>query len=224
MIKLRTIALLAGALCLAGAAADLWLLPRAVPHPDQPLKHEPTKVLPDEDKLEALLGRLGPSVPAETRTKVADALMSEARRNGYDPFFLLALVGVESNYRITASSARGARGLLQLKPSTFAWMAAREPEVGAHELETGDDPATDVRLAVRYFHYLEHRFQSRTAALMAYNSGPRRVALALRDGELTDRMKQYPARVRKEYERVIRLAEGKRMQLDEGLVLLARAP
>ena len=219
-----TIALVAGGLLGVGIAAEVMVLPRVVPAQDVPMRLQGARAWPDEALVGSLLQRLGPSLPRETRDTLAATLVSEGRRNGYDPLFLLALIGVESNYRLGASSDRGARGLLQLKPSTFAWMAAREPEVAALALESGDDPATDVRLAVRYFHYLEHRFASRAVALMAYNAGPKRVAVARRDGDLSDKYQAYPRKVRREYERIVRLSEGQRLRLDESMVLLARTP
>ena len=179
-----------------------------------------TTVLPAQ--IEAILAKLGPSIPAETRARLADALVAEGARNGYDPLFLLALIGVESRYRLGAESGRGARGLVQLKPSTFAWISAREPDAGGEDLESGDDPVVDVRLAVRYFRWLEHRFQSRTTALIAYNAGPRNAARALRGGEVPERWRSYPVLVRREYERVLRIASGGRDV--RGDLLLARMP
>jgi soluble lytic murein transglycosylase-like protein len=172
-------------------------------------------------EMDAMLVRLAPALPDEVRRPLGEALLLEAARAGYDPLFLLALVGVESRFRLTVSSERGARGLLQLKPSTFAWISAREPDVGGEDLETGDDPVVDVRLAVRYFRWLEQRFHSRDGALMAYNAGPRRYQQYAKAGQVPDHVKEYPRRVMKEYTRLVSIASGKR---DGNGVLLARAP
>ena len=199
------------ALCAAlvggGGAAEVWLMPRAVPKPERPLQDQkPAVLLPAQ--VEAILTKVAPSIPEETRVRLADVLVSEGARNGYDPLFLLALIGVESRYRLGAESGRGARGLVQLKPSTFAWVSAREPDAGGEDLESGDDPVVDVRLAVRYFRWLEHRFQSRTTALIAYNAGPGNAARALKGGEVPERWRRYPTLVRREYERILRIAAG----------------
>ena len=156
-LGLRAILALCGGLVLAGVAAEVWLLPRPVLKPEVQLKEaRPNLMSPAE--LDAILQRVAPAMPPEVRTTLGDAVLLESARAGYDPLFPLALVGVESRFRLSVSSDRGARGLLQLKPSTFAWISAREPDVGAEELETGDDPVVDVRLAVRYFRWLERRF------------------------------------------------------------------
>jgi soluble lytic murein transglycosylase len=209
------------ALVVTGAAAEVWLRPRPAPAPELQATETPAAVS-DQEKVAGILGRVGPSIPPETRDRLADALVEEGARNGYDPLFFLALIGVESRYRLGAESGRGARGLVQLKPSTFAWISAREPDVGGEDLESGDDPVVDVRLAVRYFFWLEQRFQSRDSALIAYNAGPRNAARALKAGEVPERWRAYPQLVRREYERLIRIAEGGADPLAP--VLLARAP
>ncbi len=195
------------ALVVAGASAEIWMLPRAVPRPEAPLREQKPRLLTVAET-DALLARVGPSIPEDVRLKVASALVSEGARNGFDPLFLMALIGVESRYKLGAESGRGARGLAQLKPSTFAWISAREPDVGAEDLESGDDPVADVRLSARYFRWLEHRFQSRTTALIAYNAGPRNAARALKGAEVPERWKAYPQLVRREYERLLRMAHG----------------
>src|SRR2546430_16260678 len=61
------------------------------------------------------------------------------------------------SFRTHVSSNRGAYGLMQLQPSTFAWTAGREPDIG-DGAAVSEDPVIDVRLAVRYFRWLEKKF------------------------------------------------------------------
>jgi soluble lytic murein transglycosylase len=206
----RLLLLVAASLCAAvgGVSAEIWLLPRAVPKPEMPLQDRQPRLL-TVSEADEILRKVGPSLPADLRQKIAAALVSEGRRNGYDPLFLMALIGVESRYRLGAESGRGARGLAQLKPSTFAWISAREPDVGGEDLESGDDPVVDIRLSARYFRWLEHRFGSRDGALIAYNAGPRNAARARKGAEVPERWKAYPQLVKKEYERLLAIAAGK---------------
>jgi soluble lytic murein transglycosylase-like protein len=168
------------------------------------LKDSPPTTL-TKAQLDGLLARVAPALSHEMRDKLGDAVMLEANRAGYDPLFVLALVSVESGFRMQAMSERGARGLVQIMPSTFAWISAREPDIGGDDYETGQDPVIDVRLAVRYFHWLERRFGSRDDALMAYNAGPRRLRQYKLLDEIPDRIREYPRRVKREYTRFVGL-------------------
>jgi soluble lytic murein transglycosylase len=187
------------AVAAAGVAADLTLLDRAPPPAERKLKEQPRF---GKGHLRALLARRAPRLPDELRERLADAILVESARSGYDPIFVLSLVAVESGFRVGAESERGARGLVQLKPSTFAWISAREPDAGGQELLLGEDPVVDLRLAVRYIRWLEKKFKTRDAALMAYNAGPRRAREYLRDGEVPERLRAYVKQIRREHERL----------------------
>jgi soluble lytic murein transglycosylase len=159
--------------------------------------------------MDALLARIAPNLPLDIRAKLGEAVLTESARAGYDPLFILALVSVESRFRLKVASERGARGLVQLMPSTFAWISAREPDIGGLDSDAGEDPVIDVRLAVRYFRWLEHRFRVRDDALMAYNAGPKKIERYRRSGaEVPERIKEYPRRIKREYARFVRLVGG----------------
>lgn len=207
----RTFAIagICAAFVLAGAAAEIVLLPRAVPTLAGPLKlsdGQPTVMT--QPALEALLAKVAKSLDPELRTKLAEAVLTESSRGGLDPLFVLSLVAVESRFRISVSSERGAYGLMQLKPSTFAWIAGREPDIGGDDGAVSEDPVVDVRLAVRYFKWLEHRFHTRDDALMAYNAGPRRLMQYKKAGEIPDSLREYPRRVMKEYQLFVKIVGG----------------
>ena len=219
-VRTRAILGLCLALVIAGASAEVFLLPRALPGSSERLKGKPRPTMTLKE-LEGLLGKVARTLDPGLRVKLADAVLTEAARAGYDPLFVLALVSVESRFRLNAASERGASGLMQLKPSTFAWISAREPDVGGDDLASGDDPVVDVRLAVRYLRWLERRFHTRDEALMAYNAGPRRLQQYKRVDEIPERLHEYPRRVMKEYRRFVRIAAGGRDPQSD--VLLARA-
>jgi soluble lytic murein transglycosylase-like protein len=187
-----------------GIAADLPFLDRAEPAAAAPAAEAPKF---SERHLAAVLARRAPKLDVGLRDRLSDVIYAESARGGYDPLFVASLVAVESGFRVRAESSRGARGLVQLKPSTFAWIAAREPDVGGSELIPGEDPIVDVRLAVRYFRWLDQRFKSRDAALYAYNAGPRRAVRYLRSGAVPERVKDYARQIRKEHERLAKLAD-----------------
>jgi soluble lytic murein transglycosylase-like protein len=207
MKALKTLAV--SSLCLgvvvAGAAAEVALMPRLLPAPPRPIKSNPAMQPVSQAEMEGILAKVGRSLDEPLRARLAEAILSESGRAGYDPLFVLAVVAVESRFRAQVSSDRGATGLMQLKPSTFAWIAGREPDLDGDE-GVSEDPVLDVRLAIRYFRWLEHRFHSRDDALMAYNAGPRRLLQYKKAGDVPDNLREYPRRVLKEYQRFVRMA------------------
>jgi len=219
--RVRTILLVCLGLVLAGAAADVWVLERPAATGDR-LKDQTANLTLTQPQLEALLIRVGPSLPADIRVKLSEAVIAESARAGYDPLFILSLVSVESRFRLKVASDRGAYGLVQLKPSTFAWISAREPDLGGQDLDVADDPVVDVRLAIRYFHWIEPQFRTRDEALMAYNAGPKRIKQYRgRLKDIPDVYKEYPRRIKREYARFVRLLRENRDTPDSE-VLLAR--
>jgi soluble lytic murein transglycosylase-like protein len=80
---------------------------------------------------------------------------------------LVAVGQVESNLKAGARSSAGARGLLQVLPSTAA-----ELELDA------DGPETNVLAGARYLRQLLEDFHSTDLALAAYNAGPTAVSEA----------------------------------------------
>jgi hypothetical protein len=94
----------------------------------------------------------------------AELIETVALRHGVDPELVHAVVLAESNYRPRATSPVGARGLMQVMPST-----ARD--FGIRNLY---DPQSNLEAGVRYLKQLLSRFDL-TRALAAYNAGPANV-------------------------------------------------
>ncbi|MCB9538407.1 MAG: transglycosylase SLT domain-containing protein [Myxococcales bacterium] len=99
-----------------------------------------------------------------------------AAHYGLDPYFIWALMTVESSYNPKAISRVGARGLMQVMPHTGGLVADRmtwrnwgpallfEPEVA-------------IEMAAWYFHQLLEKFRGQLPlAIASYNAGPHRVA------------------------------------------------
>jgi soluble lytic murein transglycosylase len=100
------------------------------------------------------------------------AIVAAATEAGVDPALLRAMVAVESGGRPRAESDKGARGLLQVVPTT-AWEEARR--LG---LDVPDDaelyrPETNLRIGASYLARLLRRYDGEEAfAVAAYNAGP----------------------------------------------------
>ncbi len=83
-----------------------------------------------------------------------------ARRHRVDPRLVHAVIMVESAYKATARSRKGAMGLMQLMPATARELEVRNPF----------DPAANIDGGVRHLRQLLDRFDLRQA-IAAYNAG-----------------------------------------------------
>lgn len=104
-----------------------------------------------------------------------DLFARESTQRNIDPLWALAVSRQESALFPWARSSAGARGLMQLMPSTAKRTSklARVPYRGAHELY---EPHTNVRLGTAYLAQMLERFDGNKAhATAAYNAGPHRV-------------------------------------------------
>ena len=161
---------------------------------------------PDEALIDAVLAKRAPELGLTLRTQVGRAIAEEAHRAGYDALLILALINVESEFDEGAVSTRGARGLMQIRPSTLHFLTEKEGLRLSPE-EVAADPALSVRLGIRYLRSLQDRFGGDLElALMAYNAGPDRIRQAFRAREL-DPFRFYPRRVKRQFLR-FRTAEG----------------
>jgi peptidoglycan DL-endopeptidase CwlO len=111
------------------------------------------------------LPRLGPAetqmrrcpIPAPFRA----AFVRAADDNGLQLSMLVAVAQVESRFDANALSSAGARGLLQVLPSTAASLRLNPNRA-----------ASNVLAGARYLSLLLDRFQRVDLALAAYNAGP----------------------------------------------------
>jgi soluble lytic murein transglycosylase len=127
------------------------------------------------EAIDRVLLMRGANLPEPERRAVARAIAEESDRAGYDPFLILGLIDVESDFRRDALSPVGAHGLMQIMPDTLAWVA-RKAGVNLPATVIAKDPALCVRLGVRYLKQLHDQFHSIDLALMAYNAGPNKIA------------------------------------------------
>ncbi|PYM19822.1 MAG: hypothetical protein DMD78_23485 [Candidatus Rokuibacteriota bacterium] len=103
-----------------------------------------------------------------------DDVTAAAQRTGLDPFLVAAVVREESSYYPRAVSRTGARGLMQLQPSTARPMAEHRGLAFAGG-ELLDDPRSNIDMGTAFLAGLLKEFKDPRLALAAYNAGPARL-------------------------------------------------
>lgn len=109
---------------------------------------------------------------------------------------IYATIKVESSFEPEAISKAGARGLMQIMPSTFEWLTS-DDHLGEHLTPNMlYDPETNIRYGVYYLKYLYTKFgYNPDLVSAAYNGGEGNVAEWLLDGRYADGeggLKDYP--------------------------------
>lgn len=164
---------------------------------------KPTWVLNQNDAAVAAFLERNRTLSEYHAIRVAQVVAEEADRLGYDPFFFLAMIEVESVFDHRALSHRGAQGLMQLMPDTASWFALR---LGWSVADNQLDPADNVRLGMHYFAYLHRKFRNVRLALAAYNQGPNATHrwLASDDGSENGSLLYYATNVQQKHRRWLR--------------------
>ena len=130
---------------------------------------------------------------------IANSVYEESQKYDMDYRLILALMKVESNFRNSAVSNRGARGLMQVMPSS-ARMISRDAGIELKGVKCLHVPETNITLAVNYLSKLQGMFDNTTSALHAYNAGPARVRKPAPGG--TARSTAFTRKVLDEYRKI----------------------
>ncbi|MED5262857.1 MAG: lytic transglycosylase domain-containing protein [Myxococcota bacterium] len=139
-----------------------------------------------EDRIFSQLEQHRKRMPHPELRFLAKTIVEEARTHAMDPGLILAVIQVESGCRHRAVSPVGARGLMQVMPSTGAAIAKKLSLEWKGE-DSLFDPRFNIKLGVAYLAELEQRYGDIRKALVAYNWGPTRVDRMLRLGKTLPR-------------------------------------
>ncbi len=148
--------------------------------------------------------RLEPTEEAQLAGLIAEC----GRMYGFDPLLVVAMIQVESSFGPKAVSRVGARGLMQLKPSTARAVVSNLN----WELSGPDDlfkPVINVQLGTLYLFKLVLKFGSVEKAIIAYNHGETAIRGMLSNGLKLPHA--YLGRVMKEYHRLQRRYDPSRL-------------
>lgn len=124
------------------------------------LLERPSERMPDDLWLLAYPQGFWPSITAS------------AKKYGMDPYFVAAIIREESQFRPEALSPAGARGVMQVMPSTGEWIA-RNAGMAAFERAKLFEADTNIAIGTWYLSHLMKKFNGNlTLVSAAYNAGP----------------------------------------------------
>ena len=131
---------------------------------------------------------------------LTDVVYEHAYVHRLDPELVLAVMAVESSFRLDARSSVGAVGLMQVMPGTGQRHASK---AGVRWRGTGTlyDPVANIRIGTSYLAWLVQEFDGDIPlALSAYNQGIGRVRRDLaRQGNLSERQLRYSRKVLRQW-------------------------
>jgi soluble lytic murein transglycosylase len=94
-----------------------------------------------------------------------------------DPHLIAAVIRVESNFRPSSESPKGAVGLMQLMPTTAEWIMERKAMQAVSKEELKLNPEINIELGTWYLAHLLERFEGDIIiSIAAYNAGPGNVS------------------------------------------------
>jgi soluble lytic murein transglycosylase len=136
----------------------------------------------------------------EKMKALANSVYKESQEYDIDYRLILAVVKVESNFNNEAISRRGARGLMQIRPSSAKGIA-RESGVEVKGAKCLHEPEKNIKIGVSYLSKLQGMFDNMVSALHAYNAGPSKVKKA--DPEFGAKTTAFTRKVMNEYQQII---------------------
>lgn len=140
--------------------------------------------------------------------KCAETIIAESHRYGFDPLFLLAVIQTESRFRPDIRGSFGEIGLMQIKPSTAAWVAKKMKMKWKGD-KSLFDPSENVRFGAAYFSMLRDTFDAQSRLyIAAYNMGTTNVNRA-REKKIWPTI--YPFRIMQNYVGFYRVLASQRV-------------
>lgn len=107
-----------------------------------------------------------------------------AQKYDIDKYFIYAVISTESSFKPDVVSSAGAKGLMQLLPSTASWLNQKyKLNLDAENLF---DPQTNIEFGCCYLAFLIKKFTVLSTVCAAYNAGQGNVEKWLSNSEYSD--------------------------------------
>jgi len=158
-------------------------LGRQLQQQDERIADQAERIAYLEDRLRVLeaVEDLQTNLSHDDEARLAADIYEVSQEHQLPPLLIVAVIKVESSFGTDAVSIMGARGLMQVKPSTGRWVAS---QVG-WEWPSDDalfEPDFNLRVGTRYLADLCRQFGCVENALVAYNRGETVVRESLQKG------------------------------------------
>ncbi|MEA9356528.1 lytic transglycosylase domain-containing protein [Bacteriovorax sp. PP10] len=157
--------------------------------------------LPKKEFEALLMSSLTPAVQTEIKPYIG-AILNLSVEYQMDPFWIVSIIMVESNFKLTALSHKNARGLMQIKPDT-AQHLYQLMQITLTEDQVSENlyhPEKNIEVGVFYLKKLLQNFRMNYRfATVAYNIGPQKLRNRLTEKSLDVDNFSYLVKVKDRY-------------------------
>ncbi|GFR38063.1 transglycosylase [Insulibacter thermoxylanivorax] len=87
-----------------------------------------------------------------------EEIISSSKQYDVNPYWIAAIIRVESNFRSDRVSHKGATGMMQIMPETARWIAEQGSEFSESSPDLLTVPTLNIRMGTWYIRYLEDFF------------------------------------------------------------------
>ncbi len=115
--------------------------------------------------------------------KYAEIIKKNSEENNISAPLIASIINVESGYRTSCVSGKGAIGLMQIMPETAEWICGKISV--EYDKEKLFDVDYNIQLGSYYLGYLYRYFGDENLAICAYNAGMGNVSKWLKDEALS---------------------------------------
>ena len=145
-------------------------------------KDRSTWSIKNSKSIAMILAREFPDWNEREVQELSALILDLSSKHHFPPALILSVIDVESSFNPEALSHKGAVGLMQIKPDTAEYVAAKMsiPYRGGRSLY---DPKVNLYLSIHYMKVLREQFRDPHVYLAAYNYGPGAIAKMIRNGD-----------------------------------------
>lgn len=140
-----------------------------------------------------------------------------SKEYGVNKYLIYAVMKQESNFKSSAVSHAGARGLMQITQDTFNWLSVKM-NISKYTYDDLFEPEVNIMYGVFFLSYLQERFGDIKTVAAAYNAGINVTRRWLKDDNYSEdgiSLKHIPYKETKNYAEIVMQNYNKYLELYE---------